>query len=421
MAADPHLNSFTPRIISPKHLTHNSGTAEILRMSEVVAVLSSDFVVLPCDFVTDMDGTTLVELFLSLSPENPLRGGMGLWYQATGTSALKGEEPDFIATTQLANTKLGRRSNDGLTYSRLVVAMPADALNDVLDEGAGLRIRKSLIQANPALKLLRSCRDAHVYFLPHWILNFIALNKSIDSISEDVIGLWAKASWQPSLAAQLGFEDLSKTECSEIDIELAGLLQGSDSEPNDNGSNIILAPPIIAAIQSSVGGTTPIIRRVDTPTLLLSISRQIARLPTQDEASGTINPLAHAVRITSPKMVAPRCTTGKLDSLLAHQVDMQEKSMIKDSVIGPGVVIGPSGRISGCVVMEGSNIGPGCSLEDTVVGRRCNIGPRCRLKDCVIQDRYTMAPETEAKDQTFSTGAGLEEWPDEPELSDDDT
>lgn len=126
LSQNPHLTSLplpTADILAPETLSQTSGTTEILRHPDVQAVVTGDFLVLPCDLICEIPGELLLEAWmvqesglggaasLSMDYQGPImglggerggrRGGLGVWYQAKTNVGAKGAETDFIMTTAL--------------------------------------------------------------------------------------------------------------------------------------------------------------------------------------------------------------------------------------------------------------------------------------------------------------------------------
>lgn len=87
---------------------------------------------------------------------------------------------------------------------------------------------------------------------------------------------------------------------------------------------------------------------------------------------------------------------------------MEEKCVIKESVIGANCHIASGARLTRCVVMAGAVIGPRSVLTGCVIGNRSKIGRECNLKDCEVQDGNAVPDETDAKNEKFMVFEGLD-------------
>ncbi|KAL7943790.1 nucleotide-diphospho-sugar transferase [Trichoderma barbatum] len=456
---NPYLTALPlprPDVLAPVDLDQNTGTAEILRLPEVRELVTGDFIVLPCDLVCELAGEQLVQAWmvksasltdllgakqLSNGRQTRYSGGLGVWYNTKASAPVKGEETDFIATAPLpASPTVPPKGSIFPNVSKLVYSMPTDSFNDLTEERKGIPVRHGLLKANPRVRMYSTHRDAHIYIFPRWILDFIKKNERLESIGEDVVGWWAKAGWQSGLADKLSFGEVCRTadgDDEETESELEGRSSRAESAPGSQensreaASSISIVkdsqcaadktgsaaaaskfepPSILAYIHSQkdqVAGS--IVRRVDTAQLLLAVSLQLAKLPSIEEAdSETLSPFAHPRKVAYPEGVKPRTTITKQDSLIAENVTVEEKTSIKETVIGAGCQINEGAKLSQCLLMEGVVVGKGCKLTRCILGKRCIIGAGSVLTDCEVQENLIVEPRTEDKDNKLMSSEGLE-------------
>lgn len=361
------------------------------------------------------------------------RGGLSVWYPTKGEGSVKGEETDFIATTTLPRPAVPPPL-DSVTrdISNLVYALPKDTLNDIAEEAKYFPIRHSLIKRHGSVKMRSTYRDAHAYLFPSWVADFIAKNERFDSISEDVVGWWAKSGWQRGLGEKVGLRDVLQRSGSsngdemlefgtllddEVDItelistwtpiqtgdielknepKLASRVRGqkdSDEGGVESSEQPLIIPPILAYVQPSEP-TMPLIRRVDTAQLLLNVSLRLAKLPSAEEVGkDAASPFAHPLKIAHLDAVPKRCRVESENSLLAENVTVEEKCNIKESVIGANCKIGSGVRLMRCLLMDGVEVGENCQLSGCILGRRCRIEGgavkgdlKTVLKECEVQE-----------------------------------
>lgn len=455
LSTDPHLTSLPlprPDILTPNELSQNTGTAEIFRLPEVQAVIKGDFLVLPCDLVCDVTGEALLESWMikeaglgggvSLTKESGRyihtiggerigrRGGLGVWYDTKGEDSIKGEETDFIATLPSASTGvLPPRGSLLPNIYNLAYSIPTDALNDLTEEKKSFQIRHSLLRRYGQVKLRTSYRNAHIYFFPFWVLEFIKNNPSLDSISEDIVGWWAKTGWQRGLGAKLRLTDVLGTSQEEDNDDMTGQSIFSDEQidlgsmsstgPQSFSNEVdekpderrlasrsrasnrpgqatlssdskqeIPIPPILAYVHPSQASNS-LIKRVDTGSLLLSVSLRLAKIESAEDTGTSIpSPFAHKRKIAHPAGVAQRSTVTKVDCLLDENVVVEEKAVVKECVVGPNCKIEKGARLNRCIVMDGVVVGERCQLNGCILGKNCRIGKESVLRDCEVQGGY---------------------------------
>jgi translation initiation factor eIF-2B subunit gamma len=451
---NPHLTSLPiPRadILAPETLDQTSVTAEILRNSQVRAIIKGDFVVLPCDLVCELAGESLLEAWMvkqaglggvatSLGGEldsnyggerSGRRGGLGVYFETKGEGSTKREETDFIITAPLQNSKEPTAEGSLMPHiNELVYSTTKDTLKDIVEEKKTFPIRQSIAKKHPRTKIFTTYRDAHVYLFPYWILDLVKNNMALESISEDVIGWWAKAGWQKGLGTKLGLDDILQPKTDSLSPQEGEIVERSinlanmsttwtvkGSEENDLSaskglpslpSESKMVPPFLAYLHPR-NSEAPLIRRVDTSALLLYVSLRLAKLNSVEEVGkSAASPYAHASKIAYPAGVAERTTISKADCLLADNITVESKSIIKESVVGANCHIKSGAKLTRCLLMDGAVVGERCELTGCIVGRRAHVGSHSVLIDCEIQDGNVIPEETDAKNEKFMVFAGLD-------------
>ena len=398
-----------PEILAPEGLSMTTGTGELLRLEEVRAAIETDFVVLPCDLVSEIDGSKLVEQWLSLNPlkfsesSSDRSGGLGVFYPTYGWEGIshKKDETDFLATVSISAPKVpppatSLRGN----IEQIVMTMPTDTLSDKTEAGAGhLRLRQSLLSKHGRVKLKMKHRDAHVYIFPRWVLDFAAENETFDSISEDLMGCWAKAGWQTRLADRLGLDGVFRNANGgpkDDDSTTQSLLTPSylsttnTNLPSQHTDSDASAPRISSA--SSPKFTSPplqtpplhvyihpqasshLVRRIDTAHALLDVSLYLAKTTVWPT-----HPLAHEHRIHPTTTLEPQARVSEADSLVGENVRLGSRCSIRESIIGANCEIGCNARLVRCLLMDGATVGHGCVLTGCIVGPRARIEAPARV------------------------------------------
>jgi translation initiation factor eIF-2B subunit gamma len=461
-------------------------------------VIKSDFLLLPCDLICDVPGETFLETYLTTlgglggigtssgsdfdasdskilglgGERSGRRGGLSIWYNTINREeSVKSEECDFMGTAKLDIEHIvptSRPHNDSDetrgTLRKLVWTMPMSELLDKCEEDKSWNIRQSLLTRYGSVKCLTKFRDAHIYLFPYWVRDFARLNEDFESVSEDLVGTWAKAEWRkPAYRARFGMRKLfggssghkdNQKRTGEIPIEdevdllslsstrttrqrasptsitkpIAQLASRVQADPDesilspdvddldaeaDNDSSP-LAPPILSYILPSAP-SAPLIRRVDTTPLLLSVSLLLAKISPLDETSpsgkhnSTTSPFAHQSKVAATATVASQVTITRSDTLVDSNTNIASKCVIKSSVIGSNVSIGAGTRLTSCLIMDGATIGEKCVLTGTVVGKKANIGKGCTLTGCEVQDGNALGDGTEGKKGEKFLVGGLED------------
>ena len=511
LAQNPYLTGLpspSADLLAPTSLEHTTPTAELLRLPEVQDVIKSDFLLLPCDLICSISGDQFLGTYLTrlggpggigassglesdISRNELLalggekrgrRGGLSIWYNTIDREeSVKGEECDFMCTTKLDSehslplSKTASMQSQGV-LRKLVWTMPMSELWDQVEEDKSFKIRQSLLRKHGAIKCMTKYRDSHVYIFPYWVKDFAKFNEDFESISEDLVGTWAKAEWRkPSYRERFGARKIFAQQSRpgdrdmhtherpiEEEIDLLSLSsthvtshqasepafaprtarlasrvhvdsEGRTLSPEDettqaalivDSAPVPLVPPILSYILPSTPDA-PLVRRVDSTPLLLSVSLSLAKLPAIEDtvAAGSklaVSPFSHPAKIHSTATIAPRVTISRLDTLIDSNSTIATQCVIKNSVIGASIAIGTGTRITGCVVMDGATIGDKCVLTGTVVGKKSKIGNKCSLTNCEVQDGNVVGDGTEGKGEKYLVGGLEDELEDGDEMGFDD-
>ncbi|KAF5862549.1 hypothetical protein ETB97_011546 [Aspergillus alliaceus] len=406
------LPSPSPTVIAPKDLKMTTGTAELLRLPEVQACIQSNFLLLSCDLLCDIPGEHLLEAWLVSQGElgSSAQGGLSVFYPAKGIKdEIKKEPTDFMTITSLEQDKVPAVSRYEL--SKLVMSMPMDTLKEQIENDKSFLLRHTLVEKHASVKMLTSYRDAHLYILPKWVRSFAQHQERFESVSEDLIGYWAKAEWQRGLGEKLGMNEVlggrnesqeehgsNDGDLLEDEIDLQGMItthsQGSEARSAKSslkGQSSVEVPPILAYMTKP---SKQLIRRVDSAALVLAMSLRLAKLESIEEVGRTAaSPFSHASKIATPEGIAAKSIVTKGDCLLGSNVTVEERGA----------------RLTRCVIMDNAVIGPKCVLTGCIVGRYSQVGQDSVLKDCEVQDGVVVEKDTDAKNEQFMSFEGLDE------------
>ncbi|KAJ5826625.1 hypothetical protein N7447_003388 [Penicillium robsamsonii] len=462
---NPHLTSLpSPSVIAPADLEMTTGTAELLRLPEVQTCIKSDFLLLPCDLVCEIPGESLLEAWMVSGGEKNRRNGLSMYYQTQGREeSVKGEATDFLAVAPLEQSEAPTVSHAALrsSLSKLVLSMPMATLKEKLENDKGFLVRHSLVDTHAQVKLLTTYRDAHIYILPYWVKDMARLNEQFQSVGEDLVGWWAKSEWQQGLSDKLKINEifqqksrrqshgltLSESEShdgesidgesleEEIDLQSMSTTKSTPAKFSTAASDPQFAsrvkvpasqtvetpklnlPPMLAYVQK---GTTPFVRRVDSSAILLSTSLRLAKLESIEEVGRVASSaFAHASKVANTASIAQRCTVTRNDCLVDNNSTVEEKCVIKETIIGANCHIASGARLTRCLIMDGAVVGERCQLTGTIVGRRSKIGRETVLKDCEVQDGNVVPDETDAKNEKFMIFEGIDDEDDMDASGDD--
>lgn len=90
-----------------------------------------------------------------------------------------------------------------------------------------------------------------------------------------------------------------------------------------------------------------------------------------------------------------------VDCLVSESSEFGEKTTVKRSVIGDNVKIGKKCRISASVILDGVVIEDEVSLENCIIGKNVKIENRGKLVNCNVEGGYTVGRNVNLKGETL--------------------
>ena len=429
-------------VLAPKGLNLTTGTAEIFRLPEVQDAIVGDFVILPCDLICEVSGRALWETWTTLQP--PLcnvddisqkqhlaqNGGFGVFYETKDATengvGNKKEETDFLATTQPykdANPLTSApKGSLGAQVRNIVLSMPKDTLDDTLDEKKHLRMRTQLLRKYGRVKIQLRARDAHLYFLPYWTKAFLRRSTTFESFSEDVVGWWAKSTWQTGLAKKLGIEEAlrpskrrkSSTNVSiptlDDDLDLTSLSSTAFTDLTIHNDPVAAQSLEFASRvpQTNTSPTSPVPPTEPTPTQVppflayihppLSVPadtpsttpKQASKPPSTVPASTEPSPLIRRID-TTKLLLSSSLYLARLPSILANlrtPPPAAAHSYVHAHQIHPTTQLPGQATIPTTTVLIDANVtlAPKITIRDSVVGANCAIASGARVLGCVLME-----------------------------------
>lgn len=318
------------------------GTVETLL--EIRPRIKNDFILLPCDLLTDYPLGRLLERWR-------VTDARLLCVLTTPIPANFGQQPKESTEPK------HRLSDEG----GIVVGLDKDrgrilswAHRDDL-EGGEVSLRMALLMRFPYLRLCTDLQDVHLYIFRKDIVAS-AIDDGIPSMSDagedelfnDLFSV--REDLVPRLVRrQLGREDYYRVEALIVE--------------------------------------TGYCVRASTLSALAESSKQMVRM---GAASGAVRLISQAAEIGVKAQIGS-------DSLIGDHSKVGEKSSIKRSVIGNHVVIGNNVKISNSLVLDHTLIEDNVKLEGCIVGTKAVIREKCYLKDCDIGGEHIVERETACK------------------------
>ncbi|CAH2350365.1 translation initiation factor eIF-2B subunit gamma [[Candida] railenensis] len=315
----------------------------------------ANFVLLPCDFVTDLPPQVLIEAYRN-KPNNDL----GLWFNYHNHFESFSDKKTFGKTfgSQINYTVYSELEGGEL---RLLDLFSKDDID--FHKSLQLRTQMSWRHANAtvATKLL----DSSIFFgntervfnvfdeeeSSKLFTEFYFRHRSVNRVIRDL----ARRTWKHSEEKEsIGFSILPKEatffRCNNIPVYME-------------------ANRYIMKQQQAQSAQTPV---------------QVAAQPLQQSSSqsGSINKLAAVVGADS--LVDPSSVLG-------------ERTNVKRSVIGKSCTIGKRVKLTGCILLNNITVEDDVHLENCIIGHNVTIQSKVKLTHCNVESTLEVAKGTQAK------------------------
>ncbi|ANB13443.1 Gcd1p [Sugiyamaella lignohabitans] len=313
-------------------------------LQQLSSKISNDFVVLPCDFITDIDPETLINVH-----RNNQGGGNALVSGIYYRNNLEAIDKKSLVADYIVHTPDNKSSDPVLL----------DVYNkEEISGKKALEVRMSMLWRFPYSVVSNKILRASIFFCSHKVLSLLtpdsedntrinAQNKNIDKVVRDI----ARRSWR-------------------------------HRQPLET-----VAMNIIPATNDLSEPTTFI--RVNTISAYLEANRYMMRLQAKK-----LGPQHNQPAVKGQAAIGA-------DSTLGERTTVSERTSIKRTIIGHDCKIGKKCRITGCVILDGVVIEDDVVLENCVIGKGCNIQSKARLVSCNVEGGYKVAQGFQAKNETL--------------------
>lgn len=505
LAQNPDLTALPspkPDLLAPADLEFNTPTAELLRLPEVQAVIKQDFLLLPCDLICEIPGEAFLESYLTtvagiagtgtdFESTNALksrsrfalgaegsgrRGGLSIWYNTVNREeSVKKEECDFMCTVGLDSyhkTPLQKTADlpDG-RLRKLVWTTPMSEVLEEAEEDKAWKVRQSLLRKYGSVKCMTQYRDSHIYFFPHWVKQFATQNEEFESVSEDLLGTWAKSEWRkPSYRTQLGVQELFRSRNRSTSMSDGGLNPRNDAPIEDEIDLLSLSstqvtrhtpnvskvkqhstPNFASRVQPQPHGHQQKSSNMEDSMISSTTENTDTSDPNNDDTSNDQNfttstpylppilsyilpstPSAPLLRRidTTPLLLSTSLLLARLPShdqltstttatsLLSvptkiHPTSLPPStlrvSISPDTLIAPNTTLNQHASIKNSCIGSNCIIGVGARIQGCVIMDGAVIGEKCVLSGSVIGKRVVLGKEVSLKDCEVQDGMVLAE------------
>ncbi|SCU79685.1 LAFA_0B04940g1_1 [Lachancea sp. 'fantastica'] len=367
----PNVTGGTPlRPVPIKFMTAKNDQTGAILQKELLPRIKGDFVLLPCDFVTEIPPQIFIDQFRNKDPDNL---AMAVRYLNTFDSFDK-KQLDVSYTIYSENENSVKQP----------VLLDSYSQEDV-ERSKYLQARSHLLWRYPNTSVSKKLLDASVYFCSYDLVELL----------------------QP---AELSTAH-SETESDNDDDAI-------DPKQKDDLVQPIRFRAKCKLFKDPINCNKPIFK------VFRDLARRSWQHSTPRETIGLfiLPSLGLFIRsnILSAYMEANRCmlrvrsslfaTHGPSgmgnaiggDSIVGANCTILERGSIKLSVVGNNCRIGKRCRIVGSIILDNVEIDDECILENVIVGSLAKVGKKCKLTNSYVEGAYVVGAKTVVKGETLS-------------------
>ena len=345
--------------------------------------ITSDFVLLPCDFLPP-PSLRLEAVLDKFRVEANTDGSIAtaLFFEQRPQESEKGKNVEEAWATPVAPMPVVYDAKSG-------TLLHVDTLDDQDRDGDELAVRMCTLWAYPRTTLSTRLVDAHVYVCRHAVLDALQMKKGrYDSFREEFLPWLCKAHTHRAKRQKYAkvLNPITNIQSHTLALE---------------HSTLYLPPPQKLKSPSSGGSadTSPSANDEDTDAIQPSFRVGLVIHPSSKgfaarannlhgylelnrAALGTMAPPTHDPALRA--LIDPKANITP-DSLVGASTRVGERSTIKRCAIGSHCTIGKNVKLTGCVLMEYCVVEDGAKLDGCILGKNTRVGAKAELVRCVTQ------------------------------------
>ncbi|CDH10172.1 related to GCD1-Translation initiation factor eIF2bgamma subunit [Zygosaccharomyces bailii ISA1307] len=353
-------------------------TGECLQ-KELLERITGDFVLLPCDFITDIPPQIFIDQYRNRDSDNL---AMTFYYKNFLESTDKKQAGKQFFTIYASNENTEARP----------VLLDIYPMADV-KKSKYLQVRTHLLWNYPNTTISTKLENSFVYFCSHEICQLLAerktgngaINKNHEEegvqedSSKEQDDIMPDTTIKPNYFRKENQLVKDPINChkslGKIFRDLARR-SWQHSKPRETVGMFIL--PEVGAFF-----------RANSLHVYTEANRFILRIKAQTLATNTQTTTASASAIGADAVIGNNCT-------------ILEKSNIKLSAIGPGCKIGNRCRIAGSILLPNVTIEDEVILENVIIGPNGIIGKKSKLTNCCVEGYFNVEPKSNLKGETLT-------------------
>ncbi|SCW03324.1 LAFE_0G07910g1_1 [Lachancea fermentati] len=344
-------------------------TGEILQ-KVLFDKITGDFVLLPCDFITDIPPQVFIDQYRNKDSDNL---AMAVYYKNTFENIDKKQLPSFYHVYS--------DNEDSIKQPVLLDVYS----NEDVERSKDLQIRTQMLWRFPNAIVSKKLLNSFIYFCCHDLVELLSKEDDSKSTSE---------------GDSIDSED-----------ENAVLNQQMETHPSHIRRKNKLAKDPINCNKSIAKIFRDLARRTWQHTktresIGIFILPNVGAFIRSNNLSAYMEANRYVLRIKSSSMATQTApTTGSAigaDSVVGVNCTIAEKTSVKLSVLGKDCKIGKRCRIIGSLILDGAEIEDETTLENVIIGNFAKIGKRSKLTNSYVEGSYIVNPKSVLKNETLT-------------------
>ncbi|KAJ8507914.1 hypothetical protein ONZ45_g9758 [Pleurotus djamor] len=405
-----HINSSTSTTLTVEVLPFDEspdssiGPCTLLR--HFAPRITSDFVLLPCDFIPPPT-LSLNSLLDKFRTETVSDGSIATtcWVELkrnVDAAKDKTAPPEEWGSPAVPTVIVYDEPSGTLLH--------VDTPDDLERDNEDLVLRMSLLNRYPRAVLSGSYQDSHVYVCKNSVIEVLQRKEHFDSFREEFLPWLCKV--QYSRTKREKYEQVFNPLPNHTSQAIA--LQHSASystpaylkheTPIDSDTDEIAFASLRVGVVIHPFSAGFAARANNLPTYMAVnrhfLSQTTYALPT-DPANRSL--------IDQKAQISP-------DSMIAASTKVEERTSIKKSIIGKHCVISRMAKIVGCVILDHCVVAEGAKLDGCILGKGTKVGAKADLVRCVTQSGYDVVAGESFKNEKLE----VSDWGEPSETDGDD-
>ncbi|KAL5485551.1 GCD1 [Sanghuangporus weigelae] len=358
-----------------------AGTASVL--AHFASRMTSDFVLLPCDFLPPPSlrlETVLDKFRVEANTDGSI--ATALFFEQRPQESEKGKNTEEAWSVPISPMPVVYDVNSG-------TLLHVDTLDDQDRDGDELAVRMCTLWAYPRTSLSTRLVDAHVYICRHAVLDALQMKKGhFDSFREEFLPWLCKVHTQRTKRQKYRkvLDPITNTQTHTLALQHStSFLPPPQKLKSPNSGESAETSP--SADEGDDDVTPPSFRvglviHPSSKGFAARANNLLAYLELNRAALGTMAPPTHDPALRA--LIDPKANVTP-DSLIGSSTRVGERSTVKRCAIGSHCIIGKNAKLIGCVLMEYCVIEEGAKLDGCMLGKNTRIGAKAELVRCVTQ------------------------------------